>query len=177
MLAWLDERDRDAFAPRAPCPPDAMDVRFGRRRHVVVHDVRHMLDVESPCGDVGSHEQVGRPTAHASHDAVPLLLRHAAVQRLGAIAATGERLGELVHLGARAAEYEREGRRLDVQHASQSGHLVSARDDVPGLPDARNRPGGPSVAGDRHADRVVEVTFREVADTRRQRRGEQRRLS
>ena len=55
------ERDRHAFAPGAAGPADAMDVRLGRGRHVVVDDVRQLRDVEAARGDVGRDEQIGRP--------------------------------------------------------------------------------------------------------------------
>ena len=44
------------------------------------------------------------PAAQPPHDPVALLLAHAAVQRLGAVAAAVQRLGELVDLVAGAAE-------------------------------------------------------------------------
>jgi hypothetical protein len=48
------------------------------------------------------------------------------VQRLGALAAAVERLGELVDVGARAAEDERGRRRLDVEDAPEGGGAVRA---------------------------------------------------
>ena len=137
MLARLGERDRDAFASGAAGAADAMHVRLGRRGHVVVHDVRHVLDVESARGDVGGDEQVRRVGAELLHHAVALLLRQAAVQRLGAIAAAVERLGELVDLGARAAEDDRRRRILHVEHAAERRDLVRAADDVRDLAHAR----------------------------------------
>ena len=119
MLARLDEGDRHALAAGAPGAPDAVDVGLGRRRDVVVDDVREVLDVEAARGDVGRDEQVERAGAEAAHHAVALLLRHAAVQRLGAVAAAVERLGELVDLAAGAAEDERGGGVLDVEDAAE----------------------------------------------------------
>ena len=60
VLARLHERDRDALATGPSCPPDPMDVRVGVGRHVEVHDVRDVLDVESARGDVGRDEDVER---------------------------------------------------------------------------------------------------------------------
>ena len=70
------------------------------------------------------------PARNAAHHLVALLLRHAAVQRLGLVAARVERLGELVHLGARAAEDDRRGRRLEVEDAAERAHLRGARHEV-----------------------------------------------
>jgi hypothetical protein len=68
--------------------------------------------------------------AELLHHAVALLLRDAAVQRLGVVAAAVQRLGELVDLGARAAEDDRARRLLDVEDAAERRHLVRARHDV-----------------------------------------------
>ena len=65
MLARLDERDRGAVAPGAAGAADAVDVVVGRGRHVVVDDVRQLLDVEAARGDVGGDEQIGRAVAEA----------------------------------------------------------------------------------------------------------------
>ena len=139
MLARLGERDRDALAAGAADAADAVHVGLGRGRHVVVDDVGERVDVQAAGGDVGRDEQVGVAGAQAAHHAVALLLGHAAVQRLGAVAAAVERLGELVDLVARAAEHERGGGLLDVQDAAERGRLAGARDDVRRLAHAPGR--------------------------------------
>ena len=85
------------FPPRATRASDAMHVGLGRGGHVVVHDVRDVLDVEAARGDVGRDEELGVAGAEALHHAIALLLREPTVQRLGAIAAAVEGLGQLVH--------------------------------------------------------------------------------
>src|SRR4029079_19656096 len=98
VLAWLRQRDGHTGAPGASGASDAVHVRLGGHRDVVVDDVRDVLDVEPPGGDVGRDEQVGLAAAEALHHAVALVLREPPVQGLRAVAARGERLGELVHL-------------------------------------------------------------------------------
>ena len=176
MLARLHERDRDTLAARAPRSTDAMHVRFRCGRHVVVHDVRHLLDVEPARRDVGGDEQIRRAAPHAPHHAVALLLRHPAVERLRSIAATIQRLRQLVHLGSRPTEHERQRRHLDVENAPERRDLVRARDDVPHLPHARHRAFAGAFRGNRDANGILEVTLRHGADARRQRSGEQRGL-
>ena len=97
------------------------------------------------------------PACSRPIERVALLLGHAAVQRLGAVAAAVERLGELVDLVARAAEDDRRGRRLDVEHAAERGGLVRARDDVGGLADLRRLARRVALAAELDAHRVVEV--------------------
>ena len=58
VLARLGECDRNPFATGASGPADAMDVRVGCRRNIVVDDVREVLDVESTRGDIGG--EIGR---------------------------------------------------------------------------------------------------------------------
>jgi hypothetical protein len=56
MLARFGKGDRDALASGASRSSDPMNVRVGRLRNVEVHDVRHVLDVETTCRDVGGDE-------------------------------------------------------------------------------------------------------------------------
>ena len=172
-LAGLGERDRHALATGATHTADAVHVGLGGARHVVVDDVRELVDVEAAGGDVGRHEQLGGAGAEPAHDPVALLLVHAAVERLGAVAAAVERLGELVDLPAGLAEHDRRGRRLDVEDAAQRGGLVVAADEVGGLPHAGRLAGGDGLALDLDADRVLEVPLGDLGDPRRHRGREQ----
>ena len=107
MLARLGQRNRHTLATRTPRAADAMHVRFGRCRHVVVHHMRHMLDIESASRDVGRHQQIGLVGAELLHHAIALILTQTAMQRFTAIAARVHRLGELVDFGTRATENDR----------------------------------------------------------------------
>ena len=73
-----------AVPPRASPPgaADAVQVHLRRRRHVVVDDVREVLDVEAARGDVGGDQQVRLLRPEEPHHAIALPLHHAAVQRL-----------------------------------------------------------------------------------------------
>ena len=157
VLARLGERDGGAAAPGAPGPADAVDVRFGGGRHVVVDDVRQLFDVEAARRDVGGDEQVGLAVAEAAHHAVALPLLHAAVQRLGAVAVRVERLDERIDLEPRAAEHERRVGVLHVEDAVERRRLVRPRHDVGDLADARQLAGGGLLARDRHARRILQV--------------------
>ena len=165
VLARLGQRDRDALAPGAADAADAVHVRLGRRRHVVVDDVGELVDVEAAGGDVGGDEQVGGAGAQPAHHPVALLLAHAAVQRLGAVAAAVERLGELVDLVAGAAEDDRRGR-APRRRGSGRARPACARA-------ARRRrvwrtsgasPAAARLAADLDPDRVVQVA---AGDARR----------
>ena len=136
LLARFDERDRDALAPGASGPADAMDVRLGVRRDVVVHDVRDMVDVEAARGDIGRHEDVEGTIAEAVHHAVALILRHAAVQRRRVVAMAGQLLGKVLDLAACPGEDQRRRRVLEVQDAPERGRLVRATHDVGDLSNA-----------------------------------------
>src|SRR5674476_997610 len=98
---------------------------LGAQRHR-----RNLLDIEPARGDVGRDEQVGGVRAELLHHTIALLLRQSAVQRLGAIAAAVERLGELVHFRPRAAEDDRRRRILHVEHAAERRHFMSAAYDA-----------------------------------------------
>ena len=116
MFARFGERNRHSLASGAPGTTDSMHVRLRRRRYVVVHDVRHVLHVETARGDVGRDEKIRLVGAEFLHDPVALLLRQPAVQGLGAIAAGVERLGQFVDFGARAAEDDGRVGVFDIEH-------------------------------------------------------------
>jgi hypothetical protein len=113
------------------------------------------------------------PVAEALHHAVALRLVEAAVQRLGPVAAHRERLVQLVHLVAGAAEEDRRGGRLKVQHAGQRLQLVRARHHVRRLPHERRLQLGRAHG---HAHRVAHVARGELGDAGREGGGEERRL-
>ena len=177
LLARFDERDRDALAPGATRPADAVDVRLGVRRDVVVDDVRDVLDVEPARRDVGRDEDVEGTVAETVHHAVALVLRHAAVQRCGVVAVAGELLGKVLDLAARPGEDQRRGRVFEVEDAPERGRLVRAAHDVGDLPHAGGGAALPRLRLDRDPDRLVEVALGDAGDLRRDRRGEEGRLT
>ena len=130
VLTRLSECDRHAGAARTAGAANAVHVRLGGARHVVVHHMRHMRDVEAAGRDVGRDQQFGRVCAEPLHHAVALLLRESAMQRLGVEAATVHRLGEFIDLGARTAKDDRGLRLFHVKDAAQCRHLVRARHEV-----------------------------------------------
>ena len=87
MLAGRGERDRDAFTTGSADTSDAVDVRFGSVRHIVVDDVRQLRDIKSTSRDVRRDDEVRRTGPQLLDDLAPLVLRHAAMQRFGAVAA------------------------------------------------------------------------------------------
>ncbi|TPW10671.1 MAG: hypothetical protein FD127_3632 [Acidimicrobiaceae bacterium] len=137
LLARFGKGDRHTLAAGAADAADAMDVRLWRRRHVVVEHVCELIEVESAGGDVGGDEQLGGARAHPAHHSVTLLLAHASVEGFGAVTAAVERLGELVDLGAGAAEHDRGRGHLDIEDPTQSGRLVCPGNDERALPDER----------------------------------------
>jgi hypothetical protein len=85
VLPRLGQGDRDPLPAGPADPADAVHVRLGRRRDVVVDHVAELLDVQAACRHVRGDQQVGRAGAQPRHHPVALLLTHAAV--IGAVAA------------------------------------------------------------------------------------------
>ena len=173
VLAWLHEGDRDALATGPAGAPGPVHVDLGRRRHVVVDDVAHVLDVEAAGRDVGRDEHVQRALAEAAHDPVALLLRQAAVERCGVAAATRERLREVVHLAPGPGEDERGRRVLQVEDPAERRELVGTAYDVGDVANARGLALGAPVALHADADRVAQVGLGEARDRAGDRRAEQ----
>ena len=176
MLARLGEGDRHALASGAAGAADAMHVGLGRLGDIEVDDVGDVLDVEPARRHVGRDEHIDGAAAGALHDAVALELVQSPVQRLHPIAAARQALGEAVDLVTGAAEDEREGRRLEVEHQPEGGHLLRAGEDVGGLAHLGERAGRRLLGEHQHAHRIDEVPLGDLGDAGRQRGGEERGL-
>ena len=173
VLARLHQRDRNALAPSSSNAPDTMHVGLGGCGQVVVDDVCQPIDVQATGCDVGRDQQLRIARTHAAHHLVARLLRHAAVQGFGLVAAGTQRLGELVHLGARAAEDERRGGRLEIENPPQRGDLRGAGQEIRLLPHLRRLTSLRRRLGDANANGVALVALGDGLDPRRHRRGEE----
>ena len=138
--------------------------------------MRDRRDVEAARGHVGGDEDRHAPALEGEHHAVARALRHVAVQRPHVHAAVAQRAEELVAADLRAHEHDRL-----APGASGAQHL----DQLVGLA-PRVSTGSwncatvsiVSVAASTWIDRrVVHVAVGELADRRRHRRREQRRLA
>ena len=120
VLARFGEGDGGSGTARAAGSADAMHVGFRGRRHVVVHHVREVLDVEPARRHVGRHEQVGLAAAKQLHHAIALALFHPAVERLRAAPVRVQRFDDRLHLEPRPAEHYRRRRVLHVSSRTRS---------------------------------------------------------
>ena len=124
MFAWLGKRDGNALATSATNAADPVYIAFGGGRHVVVDNVGQRVDVEPAGGNICRNQQLGRAVTQPPHHAVTLRLVHATVQRLGAVATSVHRFGQLVDLDARSAEHQGGLWTFDVENATQRRRLV-----------------------------------------------------
>src|SRR5437762_12210653 len=95
-VPFADERHRDARFTRASRAADAVREDFGVLREVVVHHVRDVLDVEAARGEVGRDEDLDLAAAESLERALPLALRHVAVDRGGSVLAPLQILEETI---------------------------------------------------------------------------------
>src|SRR5712691_7307248 len=80
-LFGIAEAHGTAARPRAARAPDPVNILLRHVGHVVVHDVRHVIDVQAPGGDVGC-DQDRRPLRDERlHRPPPLPLGFVPVQR------------------------------------------------------------------------------------------------
>ena len=177
VLARLDQGDGHALAPGAPGPPDPVDVGVRRGGHVVVDDVRDVLDVEAAGRHVGRHEDVQGPFPEAAHDLVALFLRQSAVEGCCITTAAAQGLGEIVHLAARPGEDEGGCAVLEVEDATERGELVRPPHDVGDLPDAGRLALDLLLGLDADPGRLAEMRLGHAGDGSGDRGGEEGRLA
>ena len=177
MFAWLGECDGNTFAAGSADASDAVHIRLGCRRNVVVHDVREVLDVETTRCHVGGDEQISSTGSHSTHHPIALLLIHAAVQGFGAIATTVEGFGELVDFASGTTEHDCGLGRFDVKDSAECRGLVVPRHHVGALFDQRRSTGVGTGLLDGDAQRVSLVLLGDRFDAGWERGREENRLT
>ena len=96
-----------------------MDVVVRIGRQIEVHDVRNIVDVQSPGGDVGGHEDQRLRRLEAEQHSLPGRLALVAVKGIGLNARLHQRLGNLVGAVLGPREHQRpRPRRLRSQCVS-----------------------------------------------------------
>ena len=81
--------------------------------------MRQIVDVESACRHVRSHEKLHRVLTELLHRQVALLLAQVAVQGLGVVAVLDEFIGNLLRFDLRAAEDDGEDVGIEVDNTLQ----------------------------------------------------------
>ena len=123
-LARRGDGDRRALAARTTRAADAMHVGLGCRRHVEVHDVAQVIDVDAARGHVGGHQHAQLAHAQPLQHAVAPPLWHATVQRGHGVAHVGQAVGQPVGIALGAGEHHRLVHRALGQDVVQQRVLV-----------------------------------------------------
>src|SRR5581483_12138096 len=140
---------------------DAVDVRLGVVRDVVVEHVRNTVHIQPAGGDVGGDQDVDAAVFERGNGALPLGLRYVAIDRCGGKPSGAELFGDLLGGLLGADEHDHRLERLDLEHAGQRVHLAGTGDLKVTLRNVLRRRGF-RLDGD--FDRVVQVLRRDLAD-------------
>ena len=70
MFARLSQRDCHAFASGSTSAADAVNVRLRRCRHIKVHYMRQMFDINATRSNIRCNQEINRCSARLLHDAV-----------------------------------------------------------------------------------------------------------
>ena len=156
-----DEKDRLTTAASATGAADAVHVRLGVIRDVVVDHVGDALDVETAGSHVGGHQDVQAAVLELVHGALALLLRNIAVDGGRIVAGLLEAVRHLFGLVLSAAE-DNDGIVVDdLKDAGKRVHLVTVRGQQEALRDVVI---SAALGLDRDLRRIVEVLLRQTAD-------------
>ena len=172
-LAGGDEQQCVPAPAGATRAADAVDVRLGVVRDVVVDDVADTRHVEAAGGDVGRDEDVGTPVLERLDGALAEILGDVAVDRGGGEATCAQPLGEFLRRRLGPDEHDHRVEVLDLEDAGQGVELVTVVDQDVALLDGRRRR---RLRGDLHLGGIGEVLLRDASDRGRHRGREQRDL-
>ncbi len=124
LLAVVAEGDGDAVLAGAAGAADAMDIGFRNLRQVVVKHAGEILNVQSPGGDVGGHQNANRAVLESGQCCLSGGLALVAVDGGGGDACLGQVLRHPVCPVLCAGEHQRRGDIPVVQQLDQQFRLV-----------------------------------------------------
>ena len=79
------------------CTANSMHIRFRILRQRIIDHVSQVIDIDSTCGHIGSHQNGHLFIFKLFQDLFPLRLRNIAVQSFGRIASLGQPSHQLIH--------------------------------------------------------------------------------
>ncbi len=170
LLVGRDEGERVAGRLGPGGPADAVDVVVRDVRHVEVHDVRELLDVDAARGDVGRHEDAVLAALEAGERLGPLRLGAVPVDPLARHVLLLQEVGEAVGAVLRPREGDDAPDLAPREELEEELRLQLLRHRVDGLRDAD---GGSRLALQVDRRRGVEDVARELGDRAGHRRREE----
>lgn len=102
----------------------AVCVAFRIIGQAVVDDVGEVVDVQTACGNVGSHQQLQVAYAEFLHDGIALRLAQFTVQRVGIVTFLHQFVGNFLSFLAGTAEDDAVYLRIVIYDAFQGGVLI-----------------------------------------------------
>eukprot|EP00760_Papus_ankaliazontas_P017589 PhM_4_TR17333/c0_g1_i1/m.85319 len=165
-----DEAHRETLVPEAPGTADAVEVRVGVRRHVVLHDEVDAVDVDAAAEEIRGDEDLGLLRLALVEHGEALRLVHLGVNGNGGELALDEHLVERLAAGDGVDEDDALVEVDGVEHVDELARLLRLLDVDVVLHEAVERELGLLVDVD--LQRVVEELLGEVAHLLGHRGGE-----
>ena len=169
-----DERESVAFAPRARRAPDTVHIVLGNVRQLEVHDLRQIVNVESPRGNIRRHENADLSAFEVGKSTRAGALGLVAVNRVGTDPIALQMSCQPIRSPLGAREDERLLPVLRTDEKAQKLRLLLAIDWVNDLRHAVHRG---AFRLDLDAPRLVQKTVGKLANFARQSRREQKVLA
>ena len=160
-LAGSEKQDRVAAAASPPRPADPVHVRLGIKGDVVVDHQADAVHIETAGGHVGGHQHIHLAALEPFDGALPLGLRHVAVEHRHVVAVLLQRFGhgDGDRLGAGEDDHTFAG--LSLEHPLQGGLFVGRMHHQEALTDTA---GIGSLLLDRDLSGRVEIFLRNPPD-------------
>ena len=162
-LARRDKADRSAASARPSGAADAVHVRLGVNRDVVVDDVTDSLDVEAAGGDIRCYQNVELARLELLDRTLTLRLDNVTVDRRRRIATRTQLLGERLRLVLGAGEHDHPLEILDLEDAGERVDLLRIRHHQVALCRVRR---GRCLVFDRDLRWIIQVLLRDPSDRR-----------
>ena len=173
-LFAVAERNGGSRSSCAPGPTDAVDVRLGFVRKVVVHDELEVVDIDASGGDIGGHEDPDSPVFKSPESALSGVLGFVSVDGLGGNASFLEILDDLVRAVFRPGENEHLFERTVFENMDEKPLLIGTGHEIDSL---GNLFGGRRYGRNFDPCRIFQDGFGKLHDFRRHRRRKEERLA
>ena len=93
-----------------------MGIKLNLIGHIHVNNMGDVVYIDTPGGNVGSHEKLQRLTFEIPHHAIALLLRQVTVQRIGIVSVLDQMFGDPLRVNFRPTKNDTKNIKVEINN-------------------------------------------------------------